>query len=694
VREELGFAAELAGLTGFAVVQPVLGPFGESPESFVSAGASSGDIVRFALLVALVPLGVLAALAAASRPLGPRVRGVVQTTLVAALAALAATALARQLGAGGVLRLLAATLAAVAVAVLHRRWEPGRLFLRFASPTPLLLVAAFLLTSPVAPLVRTPSSDVAEGTADDQPPVLFIVVDELPTSSLMDGEGGIDAELFPNIARFADTSTWYRNHTTVASFTTRALPSLLSGRLPPDGPKRAAVHAEYPDTLFSLLGATHDVHAVEWATELCPRSLCPGDAPPIDDDAGALLTNPLTGQGHPIASLLDEARPLWWGQVWPTATPPSAEYVVAGATDPGDLARPGLEFISGLVEPPGDRPVFDYLHVPVPHGPWQLLPSGDEYNGPHPPTGLAFNGWGPDDPGVQLAQVARTRHLLQLEWTDRMLGTIFDRMEDLGRWDDAVIVLTADHGISFDPGLMRVLTPENQSDVAWSPLFIKEPDQDDPVIIDDNVLSIDVAPTIADLVGVEPDWDTDGVSLVDGPRTDPTKVAETADPQLFDDRVEADVVELEADGLAAVLGARATGGGPLELRAWRHGRHGDLIGRSVDELGECGPGPEASYEPPPTWAAYANGSLNRASEPLPLWHEGTVEVANQLEDQIDVAAVVDGVVVGWNVSRTNPDGDPVFGVLLAEPLVPGIDEVPVLYQVVDGDGCRLAPLAT
>lgn len=222
------------------MVQPILGPFGESPESFVSAGASSADIVRFALLVGVVPIVVLAGLAATSHLLGPRVRATVQTVLVGTLVALAATAAARQVDAGSAVRLFAAGAAGVGVAVLHRRWDPFRLFLRFASPTPLLLMASFLLVSPVAPLVRDPAPEVATGTTGGGPPVVLIVLDELPTTSLMDGQGGIDAELYPNIGRFADTSTWYRNHTTVSYLTTVALPSLVTGRLPSNEVARGA----------------------------------------------------------------------------------------------------------------------------------------------------------------------------------------------------------------------------------------------------------------------------------------------------------------------------------------------------------------------------------------------------------------------------------------------------------------------
>lgn len=676
------------------MVQPVLGPYGESPETFVAVDASPSDIVTFALLVAVVPIVVVVAVAAASRPLGARIRGIVQSLLVAALAGLAATALVRHLGAGTGTRLLAAAAAAAAVAFAHRRWAPARSFLRFASPTPLLLVAAFLLASPVAPLVRPASTTVGDGTgtADDLPPVLMIVLDELPTSSLMDGRGGVDRDLLPNLARLADTSTWYRNHTIGASRTAVSLPTIVTGRFPAPGPQRPAVHGEYPDNLFTLLGATHDVHAVEWVTDLCPPSLCDRATPPIDDDAAALLDRPVTDRAAALPRLAGEALDLWWGQVWPTAVPPDADYAVAGAVDPDELARPGIEFVSGLIDTTGDRPTFDYLHAPVPHQPWGLLPSGATYEGPHPADGSLFGGWGDDDLAADLGRMARVRHLLQLQWADRMLGTIIDRMEDLDRWDDAVVVLTADHGISFERGqAVRVLDPGNASDIAWAPLFVKAPGQTRAEVVDDNVLAVDVVPTIADLVGVELGWEADGISLQGPPRSGSAKPVGSAEPDRFGRPDDEALVDVGSDGLGEVLAAGTPAGDPDPLRVWRHGRHGDLLGMPVEDVGVCpGVGPPLTYSPPRGWTAHLDGTLDRASDPVPLWHEGTVAG----EEPVDVAAAVDGVVVAWSPAYGATE-ELQFGFLLAEPLVDGATtEDPVFYQVVDGAGCGLVPLAT
>ncbi|QYG91209.1 sulfatase-like hydrolase/transferase [Iamia sp. SCSIO 61187] len=697
LRREVGWALELAALVGFAVVQPVLGPFGESPETFTGVEAGPGEIVLFALSVALVPILGLWALGAATRLLGPRVRPAAQTVLVALLAAAAASGAARQSGGGEGARAAAAIVAATAAAVIHRRWEPGRRFLRYASPVPVVLVAFFVFASPVSTLVRPASVEVDARPAGDHPPVVFIVLDELPTLSLVDGEGGIDAQLYPNIARLAGTSTWYRDHTSVTSATQTSVPALLTGRITPDAAdQRAATHTSYPDNLITLLAETHDVHGQEWATEMCPRSLCPERGGDVDEEAEELLARQLAETPDPLDALTDVARTLWWSQVWPAAPTFDAEQTIEGKTEPDDLSRVVLEFLSGIEERSGDRPAFEYLHAPLPHVPWRILPTGETHDAPDPPFGAEFLlFWPPGETGADLADAARTRHLLQLQWTDRLLGAVIARLQRVGLWDDAVVVVTSDHGVAFEPGHhMRVVDPETVVPLAWSPLFIKEPGQEDGQVVDDSVSALDVVPTVAELVGIDVDWEVDGESLVGGvlrgARPKPLSVNE---PEAFEDRIEGNLVALGSDGLDPITSTAARGRDTDDdLRVWRHGRHGALLGRAVDDLGVCdGRGASVDVERSPTWSDYLDGTLP-ADAPRPLWRQGTVE-GDEDRDVTAVAAVVDDVVVGWSTVQTDGSARR-FGLLLAEPLVRSATGDPAYFEVVDDPGCRLRPLAT
>ena len=86
----------------------------------------------------------------------------------------------------------------------------------------------------------------------DRPPVVMILFDEFPLSSLLDAKGRIDRRVYPNFAALADQSTWYRNATGVAGYTPWALPAMLTGNYPAeaearlDRVPRQPVHAARP----------------------------------------------------------------------------------------------------------------------------------------------------------------------------------------------------------------------------------------------------------------------------------------------------------------------------------------------------------------------------------------------------------------------------------------------------------------
>src|SRR5687767_6875714 len=63
-------------------------------------------------------------------------------------------------------------------------------------------------------------------------PVVVVFFDEFPIATLMNGSKQIDSDLFPNFARIQKDSTWFRNATTPATFTSEALPALLTGLYP------------------------------------------------------------------------------------------------------------------------------------------------------------------------------------------------------------------------------------------------------------------------------------------------------------------------------------------------------------------------------------------------------------------------------------------------------------------------------
>ena len=138
---------------------------------------------------------------------------------------------------------------------------------------------------------------------------------------------------------------------------------------------------------------------------------------------------------------------------------------------------------------------LNFIHLFLPHAPFRYYPSGSQYNNGEELDGLESEVW--VEPA--LASQAYQRHLLQVQMADRMIGALLDRLEGVGILDEALVVVTADHGISFEPeSSRRPLTAQNGHDVGLVPLFIKAPHQDRGVVDTIPSRTVDVMPTVAD----------------------------------------------------------------------------------------------------------------------------------------------------------------------------------------------------
>ena len=395
-----------------------------------------------------------------------------------------------------------------------------RLWLRFLTPAPLVFALLFLLASPTSALVlpaRAPSAPPADATPGDRPPVVMILFDEFPLSSLLDADGQIDGRVYPNFAALARASTWYRNATGVAGFTPWALPAMLTGSYPAE--PRAPSYTEYPDNLFTLLGRSYEVRAYETISHLCPPRQCAssvGDAHQsglrgvVGDSARVLkqLVQPYDAAFDP-ALFVDQGRP-WAAAATASRDAPAAQFRFKqpARNQPGRFD----DFLAGLG--PSDRPTLHFLHLLLPHQPWRYLPSGAEYN---------FESFGgalqSDRLPAPLVELAHQRHLLQVAYTDRLVGQVMAKLKAEGLWDRSLVVMGADHGAGWTPGEpSRALGRHNAPDLMWVPQFIKAPGQEAGVVDDRNWEQVDLLPTVADLAGIGVPWAMDGRSQT-GPPT-------------------------------------------------------------------------------------------------------------------------------------------------------------------------------
>jgi hypothetical protein len=492
-------AVHLAVLCSFAIAQQDFEPLADGADFFVSRGSTGLDVVVYAVGLVLVPPAVLALLEALAGVAGKRWRDGLHLVFVGGLAAL----IVWQALTGGEEPLparvtyLMALIGGAAAAFAYHRVAAASFALTVLSPAPIVVLALFLVFSPVRALVfggePQPEPHAASGT-----PVVVVLLDELPVASLMNARRRIDARRYPNFARLARDSTWYRNAASVGDYTQIAVPAVLTGR--PGKPGRLQVAHEYPNNLFTLLGGSYRLDVFEQVTDLCQEACPVQRRAPFSWRMRSILSTSI----DQIPALPHALRVRLADALHPGVSPNDVAPLGRQSVRNHVVAAQDVRFERFLETLDGRRRALSFMHLILPHRPWHYLPTGQSYVSRRSYSESLFARW-PHDPWP--STVGYQRHLLQLEFVDRLMGDLVRRLKEVGLYDRAVIVVTADHGSSFRPDdEPRILTRTNVGDVASVPLFVRAPGQRRGRIDDSAVDSTDILPLIARQLHVRLPW--------------------------------------------------------------------------------------------------------------------------------------------------------------------------------------------
>ena len=584
LRRALLNGAHLTVLTTFALAQPLFDILGQNPEFFAVRGSSAAEIVVFALAVVFALPVVLVAIETLVGLASPGVARGLHLVFVGVLtAAIALHVSTNRQALTGLAALLLAGALGAAAAILYSRARAVRTFLTVLVPVPLVFLGLFLVGSPVSKLVFLEEAHASTAVIASKTPVVMVVFDELPTAALMDRAGRIDARRWPSFGALARDATWFRNATTVHSYTSSAVPALLTGELPKDG--QLPTFADHPDNLFTFLRGSYELNVWE-VLHLCPPSLCPfrpgeGDENAVDDteslasDASIVYLHLLLPE--PYASDLPSISDAWgdFGQD-ESAAPATSSAGRPRRTVPA-CERDVCAFASSITA--RAEPTLHFFHASLPHTGWEFLPSGKRYEGSSQTTpgevgALMGDPW--------LKTQAQQRLLLQVGYTDRALGRILRRLRATGVYDRALVVVTADHGESFLPGMpRRDVVRGNLADIAFVPLFLKLPGLHGGRVDDSFARTVDVVPTIADVLGALLPWRADGRSLVGSRPPRDTTVRVLARNGTAVHAPLARLLAERARGLARQVAVFGTG--PVES-VYRIGPHRDLLGRRLGDV--------------------------------------------------------------------------------------------------------------
>lgn len=354
----------------------------------------------------------------------------------------------------------------------------------------LLAPLVFLLSGPVVTRwghVEKPVYPAPWGSAEG--PLVVVIFDAFPLGSLLQ-EGGLDRQRFPNFARLAADGVWYQGATTVADYTTLAVPPILTGLHPSVGAELSP--ASYPRNLYTYL-SDRPLKTVGIAAGLCPNEL-------------------RSGGPRSLGGIASDAGVLYAHRTLPTSLTawlPAADSLIEPDFESrmsGRLER-YQQLIAGLAEQPNEVAI---LHLLFPHIPFEHYPDGTRYNNEE-------RRWNPTRPPQEwLAKLDLQRHLMQVELADRLLGQVLDRLASQGLYDKATIAVLADHGVAFQANEpRRTMSTGNYPALLRVPMFLKAPGLEGGLVDLRPVETIDLVPTLCQLLGGTPDQEWDGHSLLD-----------------------------------------------------------------------------------------------------------------------------------------------------------------------------------
>jgi hypothetical protein len=609
-------------LSGFALAQPLLDILSKNPEFFAIRRSTSSQIVLFALFLVFVPPLVFLAAELLVALVSRTAANILHLVFVAGLVGVVVLhALTNDSSLTGIGSLVVAGGIGVAGALLYARAAVVRSFLTVLTPAPFIFLALFLSSSGIHKLVFVHTPPVKKEHVSSRTPVVLIVFDEFAPVSLMNAGEHVDAKRYPNFARLANTSTWYRSATTVQWLTEVAVPAILTGILPNPHKKLLPIYSDHPNNVFTLLGGSYRERAVESITHMCPASICKAvkgqpSAQEVQDTTGSLANDAGVVYLHLLlpSPYVDDVPQISdsWGNFGQAEHETEVSPTHHGPILP--CARNVCRFTANLTK--DGKPTFYMIHSLLPHVPYLYLPSARAYGVEVPLLrGVRQGIWQQVFPALQSEQ----RYLLQVEYTDRALGYMMRRLKAEGIFDKALVIVLADHGVSFRHEAPRRLpTPRNMQDIAFVPMFVKLPHQKRGRVDDGLARTVDIVPTIAKVLHIKIPYHADGKPLVGRKLPQDGTVRILIGNGRYATARLSDLQALRRQALAEQLATFGTT--PADL--YRIGPHTELLGRLVSSF---------RVHPGSSSVQLANENLLRTvdtrSELLPTWIQGTMSGA-------------------------------------------------------------------
>lgn len=689
------------GMSTIAIAQPMLDLYGKNLPVFSAAKVSRYEIAVFGLIVVLLPTLFASFTEFITRLITPRSGVYVRRGFVGVFGAFFILTTLRQMGVNALVVVVALTaLATYGLVWLFIRKPWAKTFMSYLAIAAPLVAGLFVINTRQIlipgqlPIASINSDVVADST---KPPVVLLVIDEAPLYSLLDAQGNINAKRYPNLAQLSQEATWHRNATAVSNWTAQAVPSIFTSLLPKRGD--LPISSVHPKNIFTALGNDYPLNVYEPITSLCPSSVCKSVVPVGERWNNArfrgFLKDALVVFGHRVlpSSLRDNLPSIdqgWGGFAGGNTTEPGDNedermsvlraYGVLGPVYQANLLNELLQRMSSATSPEA------YVaHLLVPHRPWKATPDERLYD--------VFSPDIPDDlipTDLDQRRTMYQRYLLQMAMVDTAIGNMMTSMKQSGVWDKSLVIIAADHGLTFEPGFKARRAVFDNKDITDDlyrvPMFVKLPQQKVGETTNCTVSVLDILPTILSVTKIDTDWTFDGRDISSACPDDVSRPITSTEAQgTFTNSID---VLFERSLAYDSLVTRE--GGTDRIAAV--GASANLIGRPIE-----GSNDDSGVQ---WWATYALSQLSNISTQrgatVPVQVKGTLRLHQRMPPGAEGIITIDGVAAGVVTEIGGAEGEISFDAIVDYSLFTGGSHEIGLVINFDGSGTdlRQAPAVT
>ncbi len=355
--------------------------------------------------------------------------------------------------------------------------------------------------------------------ASGKPDVYLITIDALRAEDM--SVYGYPLSTTPSLEKFAEQASTFDFFFANSNFTTPTTTSIETGKLPWShkvyqlgGFLRGPAQNQTLERLLQQQGYyTASVASNPFAGPLQHRTLDGYDAVsfplPVDTNRWWLRYTNLVGLNtlhtlqYSMLKSLAAARSYLNSLIWSDQYPSPAE-------EDFHIAR------ELIVHEDTSQPFFLWVHIFPPHDPYLPAPPfrGKFLASDVLTKSYQFLGFRSDSPprNSTVGQL-HARYDENVAYADHTVGDFLDWLKRTGRFDRSVVIISADHGESFEHSWLLHTGPHLYNDLIRVPLMIHLPGQQQSLRIEKIGEQVDLLPTILDLVGSKaPNW-ADGISL-------------------------------------------------------------------------------------------------------------------------------------------------------------------------------------